>query len=292
MKRIRVTESQIRRVIQSMVSENTQIRGYMFDWDDNILFMPTKIRMEKKDGEKWIPVDVSTEEFREVRTNPDYRLINNDPEEAFFNFRDDDVYMADVKRALASGSYGPSYDKFLEAIKYINPFSIITARGHSPAALRAGTEELLYHALSAAELKNLASDIREKMGLESEGYEDDEVIDYYLDTQKYNPVSSDEFLEIMKKKLGDSDVDASNPEVGKKLAIEDFVDGVIKAVENAIKSGENVENISFGFSDDDKGNVEAAEKLIQDTLNKKYPDVKFVVYDTGDSGNIIKIKKY
>ncbi len=67
MNRIRVTESQIRRVISSIVSENTQIRGYMFDWDDNILFMPTKIRMEKKDGEKWIPLEVSTEEFRDVR---------------------------------------------------------------------------------------------------------------------------------------------------------------------------------------------------------------------------------
>ena len=71
-----------------------------------------------------------------------------------------------------------------------------------------------------------------------------------------------------------------------------FVDDVVDEVEKAIKSGENIENISFGFSDDDKGNIDIAEKLIQDELNKKYPDVKFVVYDTGDAEDIIKIKRY
>jgi len=76
------------------------------------------------------------------------------------------------------------------------------------------------------------------------------------------------------------------------LAIAEFVDGVIDEVEKAIKNGENIENISFGFSDDDKSNIDIAEKLIQDELNKKYPDVKFVVYDTGDAGDILKIKKY
>ena len=49
------------------------MRSYIFDWDDNILHMPTKIKMDKKEGSNWVPVDVSTEEFALVRTNPDYR---------------------------------------------------------------------------------------------------------------------------------------------------------------------------------------------------------------------------
>ena len=28
-------------------------RAYSFDWDDNILFMPTKIHLDKKVGEGW-----------------------------------------------------------------------------------------------------------------------------------------------------------------------------------------------------------------------------------------------
>ena len=33
---------------------------YIFDWDDNILHMPTKIRMEHRtDGGEWRPVEMS-----------------------------------------------------------------------------------------------------------------------------------------------------------------------------------------------------------------------------------------
>ena len=44
-----------------------KIRGYSFDWDDNILFMPTKIKLEKKDGLNWVPINVSTEEFCRIK---------------------------------------------------------------------------------------------------------------------------------------------------------------------------------------------------------------------------------
>jgi hypothetical protein len=44
-----------------------QKRAYSFDWDDNILFMPTQIYLEKRVGKGWVPISVSTEEFREVR---------------------------------------------------------------------------------------------------------------------------------------------------------------------------------------------------------------------------------
>ena len=59
-----------------------------------------------------------------------------------------------------------------------------------------------------------------------------------------------------------------------------------------IEKGKDVQNISFGFSDDDIGNVKIAEKLIEDKLNHMYPGVKFIVYDTSDEENVIKIKKY
>ena len=291
MRRIIITENQVRDVIGSLVTESPYVRGYMFDWDDNILFMPTKIRMEKKTPQGWVGVEVSTEEFRDLRKDPNYRLLNNDPIKAYHNFRDDNQYIIDINTALDGEKYGPSYEKFIEAIEYVHPFSIITARGHSPGALRKGVAELIFHAFDEEGIKTLADNIREKLGMDAEEYADNMVIDYYLDAQKYNPVSSDEFIDRMKDKVG-AKIDPSNPEQGKKLAIAEFVDGVIREVEKAIKNGENIENISFGFSDDDKSNIDIAEKLIQDELNKKYPDVKFVVYDTGDAGDILKIKKY
>jgi len=44
-----------------------QKRAYSFDWDDNILFMPTKVYLDKRAGKGWVPVSVSTEEFAQIR---------------------------------------------------------------------------------------------------------------------------------------------------------------------------------------------------------------------------------
>ena len=44
--------------------ENRDFKYYIFDWDDNILHMPTKIRMEHlEDDGTWKPVEVSTSTF-------------------------------------------------------------------------------------------------------------------------------------------------------------------------------------------------------------------------------------
>ena len=41
---------------------------------------------------------------------------------------------------------------------------------------------------------------------------------------------------------------------------------------------------SIGFSDDDLGNVKAAEEFIADELKMMYPEIHFVIYDTSDKG--------
>jgi hypothetical protein len=60
-----------------------------FDWDDNILHMPTTILMDQKVGDKWLPVEVSTSNFAKIRNDKDnYRLRNDEPNLASANFRD------------------------------------------------------------------------------------------------------------------------------------------------------------------------------------------------------------
>ena len=39
-------------------SNSLELHFYSFDWDDNILHMPTVIHMDRKEGSNWIPVDV------------------------------------------------------------------------------------------------------------------------------------------------------------------------------------------------------------------------------------------
>ena len=53
-------------------------------------------------------------------------------------------------------------------------------------------------------------------------------------------------------------------------------------MDNLINSG--YKKMSVGFSDDDIGNVRAVEEFIEDELNKLYPELHFVVYDTSDKG--------
>jgi len=66
-----------------------ELHYFAFDWDDNILHMSTTILMDKKEGDKWIPVEVSTSEFATLRNDIDnYRLRNNDPIIGFSGFRD------------------------------------------------------------------------------------------------------------------------------------------------------------------------------------------------------------
>ena len=53
---------------------------YIFDWDDNILHMPTKIKLEHLDDDGvWREVEVSTSTFALVRTDTEhYRAPGGD----------------------------------------------------------------------------------------------------------------------------------------------------------------------------------------------------------------------
>jgi len=134
MKKIIIKESQYKS-IKKYLNEISN-RSYIFDWDDNILFMPTKIKMDKNKGGNWVPINVSTEEFAQVRTNPEYRLRGNNVDVAFENFKLTDSFLNDTIEAIRNKSFAPSFDKFKEALIYGNKFAINTARGHKPEALK------------------------------------------------------------------------------------------------------------------------------------------------------------
>tara|TARA_R100001460_G_scaffold31582_2_gene62203 strand:- start:394 stop:1212 length:819 start_codon:yes stop_codon:yes gene_type:complete len=244
-------------------------RAYSFDWDDNILFMPTKIYLEKKVGDGWIPVLVGTEEFREIRNRvgKDYRYEKDDLYYAFKDFRDYDAFIRDTKEALRKKSFGPSFDKFKEALLYGNDFSIITARGNPPKAIKDGIKVIIDTLFTEEQKEKMLSNLHGTS------------IEQYLNLQDYYPVTSDEFVEEF-----DTDVSVTNPEVGKMIALKTFVDRVVSAVKE-MKDNPEYNGMSIGFSDDDLGNIESAEKYIEEKLKKLYPDVKFLVYDTSDPDN-------
>ena len=98
MKKYVLSENQYKKLRRSLLE--MRLRTYIFDWDDNILYMPTTIKMDKKKGGEWVPVDVPTDEYAHIRTSPEYRLRDNDVVVAFKDFRDSEPFIEDTKKAM------------------------------------------------------------------------------------------------------------------------------------------------------------------------------------------------
>lgn len=264
------------------------LKYYMFDWDDNILHMPTRIHLEKKTVRGWNVYDVSTAQFARIRrTMKNCRPLGGDWDRAFSDFYDvgrrgTDAFLDDTRKALrpiVSGKArgAPSFQKFRKALVEGRLFAIITARSHSAAAIRKGVEYFIRRVLTAKEKRAMLGNLRGYIAYfdgDPNGLSDKQVLSQYLDLCRYRGVTSPEFQQLMGRKLGGSE----SPEEAKQFAIREFVQHALGLVRDRTK----VTSISVGFSDDDRKNVEAVEEFIQRELGREYPGIKFVVYDTSD----------
>ena len=246
------------------------VRAYSFDWDDNIMSMPTTIKVVKN-GEN---IEVSTDEYANIRNNPEYSL----GDDAFDNFINDDNFLLDLGEAIKTKSFAPSFGKFKEALIFANPISIITARGHKPETIRLGMDMVIAETFSEYELLDMLENIQ-KIYPETEGMDAQETLKIYLDSHDYHPVTSKIFAE----KFGLRSGSAANPEQNKKVAFRDYVEKIIDKTKEMVNTKYN--KLSIGFSDDDLGNIKVIEGLIEDELKHEFPDVKFTIYDTSDGGN-------
>lgn len=301
--KILIKESQIH-LYRKFINEGRKLELYSFDWDDNILEMPTTIKMDKKvvnsrGQEKWQPVDVSTEEFATIRTSPDYRPRNNDFKQAFIDFTLPDTFLRDTKIAIENNSKSPSFNQFKNSLIKASPFSIITARGHDPEVIKKGVKMFIDLVINVDDddkdemvnniknriktLNKLPKDFRNKVDY----LNDEQLIEFYLDyLGKYYPVSSPKFGEKFGLEVSGG---AANPEHNKKVALLNFIEKVFEEEGEKIDDGEYVK-VSLGFSDDDPRNVKAMVDFINNELSRMYPEINFNVYDTS-KGGYLKISK-
>ena len=257
------------------------LKYYAFDWDDNIVHMPTKIIVKDEDGDE---VGMSTDDFAEHRHHIgkepfEYKgkMIVGFGENPFRNFRTegDKDFLVDAMRAKT----GPAFDDFREAINNGSIFSIITARGHNPSTLKEAVYNYIIEGFNGIDKEELIKNLKKYRSFVGEDeMSDDELIKSYLELNKYHPVS-----------FGDEE-GAANPEVAKVKAMEGFVDyikgmaGVLNKrafLKNDVSNKFVPNKLSIGFSDDDLRNVE----LMSKHFNKK-PDNIVKTYST--SGGIKK----
>lgn len=240
------------------IVESKILLYYAFDWDDNILNMPTEIMVLDKDGGE---VGMSTSDFAINRSkigNEEFEykgrvIVGIDYATAFINFRDEadpEIFKKDVVKAIEFGSYAPAWDKFIKCLTTGAVFAIITARGHEPEGIRKGIEYIIDNILSEDQKQVMYSHLLRFANLfKVEGADslprilrgvasENELVVRYLDLCHLVGVSA--------PSRGGS---PKNPEAAKEEALMDFI---TDANDYASRIGYTAE---VGFSDDDPGNV-------------------------------------
>jgi len=255
-----------KKVVKQIISEiihdqmKPTMKYYAFDWDDNLMYMPTKIYTKDDKGKV---VGMSTEDFAEYRTEIgkepfDYEghTIVGFDENPFrdFNVPGDNQFLKDAMKAPT----GPAWDDFVEAVNNGSVFSIITARGHTPTILKNAIYNLIKknkHGISEKELVKNLKKYRELA--DEEDLSDDELVRSYLDMNRYHPVS-----------FGQGS--AANPEQLKVDAMKEFmtyVQNLSRQLQEKAFMKNKISNYFvpyIGFSDDDLRNVQAMKKHFDD----------------------------
>ena len=257
-------------------STNYASKYYAFDWDDNLMKMPTKIYFKNEDGDV---VGMNTEDFAEYRTligNPfeyEGQTIVGYDTEPFRDFRvtGDRKFLEDIKQApIASEKV---WNDFKEAINNGSVIAIVTARGHSPATLKKAVKYIIENNMRGIEKGELVKHLKEyrRLGGLKQVENENWLINDYLDRCQFSPVS-----------YGKGSAD--NPEEEKYNEILRFYNRMSRSSKkfqkaqfiNHVDTGKNAigsnlfkfKEPSFGFSDDDERNVKSVKKRFSD-IGKK-----------------------
>ena len=239
---------------------------YFFDFDDNVVFLPTPLYLfHKVNGSEKA---ISTREFAAVAesvghsgTWKDYEIRPDPQTGSFRRFRHRELNLIDkilrrkqplhedLLQILKRPHFewrGPSWDFFWHAVHNGRPLSIITARGHHPNTIKEAIG-LLHRAGHLSHTPNFLS---------------------------IYPVSH---LGI-RTALGDKEHKWSTGKL-KTAAIKESVKAAFEVY------GQNPAH-RFGMSDDDPANVRVIIEAMRQ-LKKEYPENSFFVVDT-QGGNLFK----
>jgi hypothetical protein len=263
------------------MSRKSNLKYYCFDLDDNLLYLSTMIHLDKHNGSDWIKHSVSTKTYAKLDVDGiKYRFHQNDPKMALSEFTDyghrkRNALMIDAIDSITKNKYGNSWNNFIECIVSGHLFSIITARSHSPKVIRKLIEFIVYKYLSEKDRNKMIKNLNRIYDKFNRKHTDPIV--EYLDKCYYIGVTSKWFINKFKLE----NVDHTNVEYGKVIAIKYFTKKIARF-------GKRINaNVSLGFSDDSKRNLDKIEKLMKEFIISKY-NIKCIIYDTSIKNKTIK----
>jgi len=255
-----------KKIVRELITEIIQdqlkptMKYYAFDWDDNLMYMPTKIYLKDEDGNS---VGMSTEDFAEYRSEvgkepfeyEGHTIVGFD-NDAFRDFKvtGDKKFLVDAMKAPT----GPAWDDFVEAVNNGSIFAIVTARGHTPSVLKNAVYNLIKKNKHGLNQQELVKNLRKYRDIaDEEDMTDDELLKTYLEMCKWHPVT-----------FGEGS--AANPEELKVSAMRQFMEYVKNLSQRLQEKAYMKNKISnyftpfIGFSDDDLKNVETMKKHFDD----------------------------
>jgi len=264
------------------LSYNDRLKWYAFDVDSNLLFTDTKILLEKFDWKWRCLVEVSQSEYPELIKLPEYRFWGWNREKSMQNFLSIGTFKNEIIDALDNNKFWPSRPKLLQATVTARPISIITARGHPIDEIRDAHQFIIFEILNESEIEQLVNWMKINKNIGSNNK--NKIIKMYLDNNLYLPIRSKDFEKI-------SGINLSLSTRERKLVwFEMFIEHLYKVFESYMsKSYLKDKKISVGFSDDYEENIVWMRDFMENVLLKKYPKLKFSVYDTANPNFVKKI---
>ncbi len=265
---------------------NPDSKYYAFDWDDNLLYMPTKIIVLSDNDED---IEMSTEDFAKYRSkigkesfNYKGKKIVDFSSNPFVNFgvKGNKKFIIDSMLAKP----GPSWPDFVECINGGSIFAIITARGHDPKTIKEVVLNFIYSNHLGINNKLLIDNLNKYRSFSNDNvsenikvrFNNKDLIMDYLNLCFFNPVSFE-------------GGNASDPEKGKINALRKFISyckEMAKEIGDKAFFRNDIENKeiipSIGFSDDDQKNIES----IKNFLKNEYDNSPVKTYLTKDGEKI------
>jgi len=269
---------------------------YSFDWDDNLLSMPTEIILLNSYGEE---IGINTKDFSKHRNDVGVRPFvynghtivgypikndNIDLDSAFRNFSDDydpEVFLRDTIKALDQKSYAPAWSDFIECLLSGSIFAIITARGHESPIIRKAVEYIV-DSLTMEQKQQMYSKLLKYIQL------------FNSDKTNYDRYPTGVFTEMP---LVDKYLNScmfvgvsSAGRGGQSIKVEEAKGEVLLAFKKRINTfAERVGmKAVVGFSDDDLKNVKHINDLIGNMDHEEFPHIiEFIVKNTNNPMDII-----
>lgn len=229
---------------------------YIFDFDDNLMFLDTEILVKNKKGEI---KKMTTSKYASFKNgNNGYFLFDW----SFEHFCNDSYFPNDLEKAIKNKKFWPAIEDFKKCILNLDPFSIITARWNSRKTIMDWLEQIIENYLNKNELKQLQDNLQKKYRIKNFK----RVLKYYLLWQFIYPVNSKEFRKDFSKEV--EKVWKDNISWLKTIAFKDYIENIYVGWK-----------ITVWFSDDNEANINAIHQIIKENFYQKYKNkITFYLY--------------